>query len=194
MKKRLPIEQLREAGRLAKQMLIDRGILAKESVIDKILKDSKAPTLPGIPSYLPHEWTLKASQRIMRDIVVVWKDKCKNDQKKLQNITEFWKFVIAQLREQEREFGKELTAMSGQVKTMDESMKDVPVLKDIFSPMRKKENINAIQRFLIDSFAVAVVLKQHHNTSEYLNWFIDWTQDMYLLWVQPKKRKDVPRV
>lgn len=193
-KKRAPLEQLREAGRMARQMLVDKGILAKESVIDQIVKDSRAPTLPGIPAYLPHEWTLRAAQRIMRDLVVIWKEETKGKKKQRENITEFWKFVLSNLRAQEEAFATEKKAMPAKIAEMEKKIGEVLVLKEVFSPMRKEENLKAIQHFLVDSFAVAIVVKQHHSVGEYLNWFLDWTQELHLLWVKPSKRKDVKRV
>lgn len=189
-KKRAPIEQLRAAGKIAREMLVKRGLLAEDSVIDKLIMDSKAPTLPGIPAYLPHEWTLQATQQIMRDIVIMWKDECGEDKTRKEDITKFWLYVQSQLRSQESIFNKDFEAMP---KLLD-SMKEVPVLKDVFSPMHKKENIQAIHRFLVDSFAVAIVVKKHHTTSDYLNWFLDWTQDLSALWVRPDKRKKIKRV
>lgn len=188
-KKHAPREQLRAAGKIAKEMLIKRGLRAKDSVIDKIITDSKAPILPGIPSYLPHEWTLKATQQILRDIVILWKEECRNNDEKIENITLFWHFAREQLYQQEKIFAKQTDAMPKLI----ESMKEIPVLRDIFSPLRKKENIQAIHRFVIDSFACAIVIKQHHTTSEYLNWFLDWTQDLAALWVRPSHRKRIKR-
>lgn len=189
MKKRAPIEQLRAAGKIAREMLVSRGIIAKDSIIDQLTKVQGAPVLPGIPSYLPHQWTIKAAQRIMYDLIVIWKNECDNTDK-AENITEFFKFVISELRKQEKQFNREVVAMPKIVR----AMKDVPVLKDIFSPMRKKENTKAIHRFFIDSFAVAVALKNSQSTSDYANWFLEWTQDLYALWVNPEERKDIKRV
>ena len=189
-KKRPPIEQLREAGKIARQMLVKRGIITEESVIDKILAEDNAPTLPGIPSYLPHRWTIKATQQIMRDIVILWRDECGDDLSKQENIHRFWLFAQKELYAQAKKFGKESKSMR---KAM-ESMKEVPVLKDVFSPMRKKENAEALHRFIVDSFAVAIVVKHHDTTSDYLNWFLDWTQDLETLWIQPKRRKKFKRV
>lgn len=199
-KKRAPIEQLLKAGKIAKQMLKDKGIEAKESVLDEILKTKGAPPLPGIPTYLPHQWTLKAAQRIMYDLLLLWKQECeKNPTYKIgthsmtegraENIVEFFTFVISELRDQESQYQKEVDNMP----TLLKSLKEVPYLKDIFSPVRKQENIKAIQRFFIDSFAISIVLKANHCTSDYANWFLDWTQDLYLIWINPKVRDKIKR-
>lgn len=189
-KKRAPIEQLRAAGKVARQMLVDKGIIAKESIIDQIMKLDDAPTLPGIPAYLPHQWTIKAAQRMMFDLLIIWKDECKDDVKKAENVTEFFKFVIKELRMQEKKFTEEVGEMSKFI----QSMKDVPVLKEIFSPLRKEQNIKAIHRFFVDSFAIAISLQNNHTTSDYANWFLDWSQDLYALWVKPDEREKLTRV
>lgn len=171
-------------------MLIDKGIISKESAIDALMKTEGAPTLPGIPAYLPHQWTVKAAQRIMRDLLIIWKDECKDDDKRADNITEFFKFVITELRAQEKKYAKEEKEMPELIK----SMKEVPVLKDVFNPMQKKESIKAIQRFFVDSFAVAVALKSAQSTSDYANWFLDWSQDLYAIWIKPEERDKIKRI
>lgn len=182
-KRRAPIQQLLAAGKLAKEMLIQKGVIAKDSVLDKIITSKDAPKLPGVPVYLPQSWTIRASQRMLYDLLLIWKDECKGNNKRAENITEFFKFIVAELRKQEEKYEAEMAAMPKMMRTM----KNVPVLKDIFSPMRKKDTAKAIHRFFIDSFAVAIVLKNNHTTSEYANWFLDWTQELYALWVKPEK-------
>lgn len=187
-KRRPPIEQLRAAGKLAKELLVERHIIAKDSVIDEMINNKDAPTLPGIPAYLPHQWTLKAAQHMMYDFLLMWRDKCKDNDSKAEDITEFFKMVITEFRRQEHLYNKEIVAMPKLLK----AMKTVPVLKDIFSPMRKKETVRSIQRFFIDSFAVSVVLKHNHSVSEYANWFLEWTEEMHKLWIKPEDRSKTP--
>jgi hypothetical protein len=189
-KKRPPMEQLLAAGRQARQMLRDKGIEAQESVLDVIMKTEGAPMLPGIPVYLPHQWTLKASQRLLRDVMTLWKEECEDDEDRMDDLKEFWIFLIAILRDQEADFAKDEAAMPELIK----SLKDVPVLKDIFGPTRKREAVFAIQRFFVDGFAVSLVLKGNLTTTEYANWFLDWTQDLYSLWVNPQFRERMNRV
>ena len=185
-KKRLPIEQLREAGKIARQMLVDRGILAKESLLDNLLKGKNAPKLPGIPVYLPHQWTLQASQRMMYDLLVIWKIECKGDNEMTENLTEFFKFVVKELRKKERKFDKEVKENRSK---FSKEIDEVPVLKDVFSPLRKKEGMRAMNRFFVDSFAVSIALKNINSVSEYADWFLDWTQELYAIWVKPEKNE-----
>jgi len=187
-KQRAPREQLLEAGKLAKQMLQEKGIQSKESVLDAIIKTEGAPLLPGIPYYLPHRWTLKKSQQIMYDLLLLWKDECNRDKKKNpEDITQFFKFLIKELRKQEKEYDREIARTPKLIK----SLKTIPVLRDIFLPVNKKDTIHSIQRFFLDSLAVAIVVKNNHSTSEYANWFLDWTQELYLLWIRPDMRAKV---
>jgi hypothetical protein len=183
-KKRLPITQLKEAGEIARKMLVERKIIAEDSILDKLRNDKSMPVLPGIPEYLPHQWTIKASQQMMYDLLLMWKDKCKNP-KKVENITEFFKFLVNEMQVQIKKFQKEEKAMAKRIKSIDE----VPVLREIFSPIQKKETAKAIQRFFVDSFAVAVMLKNQSSTSEYAVWFLEWTQDMDKLWSKREKEK-----
>ena len=183
-KKRLPIEQLKEAGKQARQMLVKKGFITEESTIDKILKKDKAPTLPGIPAYLPHQWTIQASQRMMMDLLVIWKNECIKNNTYAEDLTGFFKFVIKELRRQEKKFEKEMNDMPKLLK----SMKEIPVLKDVFSPMRKKESMHAMQRFFVDSFAVGIAIKNLQSVSEYANRFIDWTQELYAIWQKPEEK------
>jgi hypothetical protein len=190
-KHRAPREQLLEAGEKAKKMLQDKGIIAKKSILDEIAKNKDAPLLPGIPTYLPHRWTIKKSQQIMYDLLLMWKDKCREDEKKdPENITQFFKFLIAELREQEREYNREIERMP----TLIKSLKTVPVLRDVFFPVNKKETVHAIQRFFLDSLAVAIVVKSNHSTSEYANWFLDWSQELHALWVNPIMKNNMPKI
>ena len=190
-KHRAPREQLLEAGRIAKQMLQEKGIEAKKSILDEITQLEGAPVLPGIPYYLPHRWTLKKSQQIMYDLLLLWKDKCGEDEKKdPENITQFFKFLVAELRKQEKEYDEEIRRMPKLI----ESLKNVPVLRDVFFPVNKKDTVHAIQRFFLDSLAVAIVVKNNHSTSEFANWFLDWTEELYKLWVHPSMRDKIKRV
>lgn len=173
-------------------MLVEKGILAKDSLIDQIIKDEKAPRLPGIPAYLPHQWTVQASIRIMRDLLVLWKVEVKKDNVRAENITEFFKFVVTELHAREKKYQREIKRERAKSKLMDD-INTVPVLKDIFSPLRKKEGIRAIHRFFVDSFAVAIALKNINTTSEYANWFLDWTQDLYALWIPTEERSKMKR-
>lgn len=184
-KKRLPIEQLRSVGKIARELLVEKGILAKDSILDRIVNDKDAPMLPGIPAYLPHQWTIKATQRMLYDLIVMWKIQCKGNLRKSEDITEFFKFVIGELRKQTKIFMKEEKKMAGEIK----NFKEVPVLKEVFSPIQKRETAKVIQRFFMDSFAVAIVLKNNTSTSEYANWFLDWTEEMKKIWVKTDKVK-----
>jgi hypothetical protein len=185
-KLRAPHEQLIAAGNMAKRMLQEKGIEAKKSILDEITKTEGTPMLPGIPYYLPHRWTLKKAQQIMYDLVLLWKEDCKGrkgkkvSERDVENITHFFKFLINELQEQEKQYDREIARMPKLLK----SIKTVPVLKDIFFPVEKRDTVRAIQRFFLDSLAVAIVLKNNHSTSEYFIWFMEWTEELHTLWIK----------
>jgi hypothetical protein len=200
-KKRAPIEQLKEAGRQAIKMLAKKGITTEASILDAILLDKTSPPIPGIPAYLPHQNTLKTAERIMFNLILLWREECtkhpefaivKEDTKgnREDNITEFFRFISQEMQEVEKAFESDMNQMSVLMKGLN----GVPVIKDVFGPMRNLENAKAIHRFFIDSFAIAIVLKSNDTTADYANWFIEWTQDLYALWVTPDKRDKIERV
>lgn len=172
---------------MARDMLAEKGIIAKRSILDEIINTKDAPTLPGIPAYLPHVWTLQGAQHMMYDLLMLWKIECKDNEQRMDNITEFFTFVVKELRRQENLVNREIIAMPHLIK----AMKTVPVLKDVFSPMRKKDTVRSMGRFFVDSFAVSIVVKSNHTVSEYCEWFLDWTQEMLKIWQSPENRDKI---
>ena len=190
-KKRAPIKQLRDLAKFTKELLIKKGIQSEKDVIAEILNTKDAPILPGRhSSYIPRPETIQSAQRMLYDLLIIWKDKNKEHKYRQENITEFWKFVIKEFREQIQITNKELVEMPKMMK----QMKNVPFVKDIFSPMQKKDALKAMQVFFVDSFAVAVVLKNHTSVSSYANWFLDWTQELNKIWIKPQDRDKLKHV
>lgn len=185
-KKHAPIKQLKEAAKEAERMLIERGIHTPESAIDRILKENKV-VLPGIPAYLPHRWTLQEARRYMRDIVRLWVDKNKGNQKKQDNTTEFFSFLVKELNKLEVEAQKKVDNMPTILKSLHDVK--VPVHK-VFSAWQILETTQAITRFMVDSFAVSMVVKEHYTTTEFAEWFMEWTEQLDEYWVA-KEQKDV---
>lgn len=201
-RQRLPIEQLRAAGKAAQEMLVKKGLAAPDSALEKIRQMKDAPMLPGMPEYLPHVDTLHLAQRIMYDLLVMWKAEClktptyyikvgrskrKMTEGRIDNVTEFFKFVVKEMRAIEKLLKKEMDAMPPLLTKLEA----VPVMSDILRPLGKYENTRAMLRFLVDSFAVAVVLKQKHSTAEYADWFLGWSEQLENLWQKPKKTESV---
>jgi hypothetical protein len=50
------------------------------------------------------------------------------------------------------------------------------------SLLSKKETLNSMKRFMVDSFAIAVVVKSHIDVVDFLEWFKDWTDRLLNLW------------
>lgn len=183
-KHRAPIEQLRHAGKMAQEMLIGKGIQAKTSLLAEIMASKNAPVLPGIPPYLPQKGTLKESQRMMRDFLIMWRDKHKTDQR-LEDFGAFSEFVIQHMIDMEHDYNREIVNTPKMMKML----KNTPVMRDIFNPMYKKQALRAMRHFFSASFVVAGILKQKHSTSEYADWFLTWTQELYKCWLSPEERK-----
>ena len=183
-KKHAPIKQLKEAAKEAERLLIERGIHTPESAIDRILKENKI-VLPGIPAYLPHRWTLQESRRYMRDIVKLWIEKNKGNQKKQENTRAFFAFFVKELTGLEAEAQKKVDNMPAIIKSMHDVR--IPVHK-VFSAWQLLETTQAITRFMVDSFAVSMVVKEHHTTTEFVEWFMKWTMDMDALWAKGEKK------
>jgi uncharacterized protein YifE (UPF0438 family) len=179
IKKRLPIEQLREAKIIADEMLKKKGVIARDSIINAIEKDPNAPMLPGIPSYLPHEWTIAAGQLMLYRITKAWMSLNKNNNREIEKIDKFFIYILKRLKEEESKFKKDEKKMSKLIK----KVKNVPILSEVFAPTRNKETAYALQKFFADSFAVAIVLKRNDTTSSYIDWFLnEWTVSMIGLW------------
>lgn len=187
-KKRPPLQQLIEAGKEAEKLLRERGIHTAESAIDRILAENKV-VLPGIPAYLPHRWTLKTARGYMKDIIRLWVDKNKDNQKKQENTTNFFSFLVKQLNELEEEAQKEVDNMPRILKAMKD--RKLPVHK-VFSSWQKLETTQAITRFMVDSFAVSMVVKEHHMTTEFVEWFMKWTMDLEAYWIKNEKKDGQP--
>lgn len=153
-------------------------------MLAEIMSTKGAPVLPGIPPYLPHRHTLKESQRMMRDFLVMWRDKHEKEQK-LEDFGAFSEFVIRYMMDMEHEYNKEIV----NTPKMMRALKGTPVLKDVFDPMYKKTALKSMRHFFSASFVVAGILKQKHSTSEYADWFLTWTQELYKLWLSAEERK-----
>lgn len=184
-KKHAPIAQLKEAAKEAERMLIERGIHTKESAIDRILKENKV-VLPGIPAYLPHRWTLNESRRYMRDILKLWVDKNAKNQKRQDNTSAFFAFLVKELTSIEDEAQVKVDKMPAILRSMH-NLK-VPVHR-VFSAWQLLETTQAITRFMVDSFAVSMVVKEHHTTTEFAEWFMKWTIELDEYWVK-REQKD----
>lgn len=185
-KKHAPIKQLKEAGKEAERMLRERGIHTKESSIDRILAENRV-VLPGIPAYLPHRWTLQDSRRYMRDIVRLWVDKNKGNQRKQENTTAFFSFLVKELTGLEAEAQKKVDKMPAILKAMKD--KNIPVYR-VFSAWQILETTQAITRFMVDSFAVSMVVKEHSSTTQFVEWFMSWTTELEKYWASSEKRDE----
>ena len=184
-KKHAPITQLKEAAKEAERMLVERGIHTPTSAIDRILKENKT-VLPGIPAYLPHRWTLMDSRRYMKDILRLWVEKNKSNQKRQDKTEAFFAFLVNELTKLEDEAQKKVDGMPKILKSMHNVK--IPVHR-VFSAWQLLETTQAITRFMVDSFAVSMVVKEHHTTTEFAEWFMKWSMELEDYWIK-REQKD----
>jgi hypothetical protein len=170
-KKHAPHKQLVRAGKMAHELLAEKGIILPQdkSAIDRILQTANAPTLPGTPAYLPYPWTINASRRILYDLTREWQNENKNDQNKLNDITQYFKFIIRALRDEEKTIDVKIHL------TVQEKKYD-------FKLLHQKDAIKGIRKLMVDSFAVSIIAKSNSDTVTYLDWFHEWTDNLLKQW------------
>lgn len=170
MKKHAPIKQLKEAGEEARKKLVARGVLSADNLVSMTAKKHPDLILPGMPSYIPHKWTIKSAQRIMYDIFKMWQFKNKvaldspeyqDSIKKTDHLSSFIEFCIKEMNYQEEIAKKKMDTQGSMIK----HMKRVPVLGNIFKPVNEHETIKAVKKFFVDSFAVSIIVKGEATTT-----------------------------
>jgi hypothetical protein len=178
-RKRAPIKQLRETALKAGDLLSKRGVIHSVNILEALAKDAIAPILPGIPSYLPHHWTIEASRRIMYDFLVDWAEKNKGSEDKQENSSEFFVFVVKRLTALERKYQKEVRKTELSIK----KIKKAPLVFEIFSPVRRRQTTRGLHKFFVDSFTVFLINKEGGSTTDYAEWFLgEWTPALDKLW------------
>ena len=178
-KRHAPIQQLRKAGQLAYEKLVERGILTHESSIEKIKKEFPELQLPGLYPYIPHKWTIRSSERIMYDIFKLWQFENKFDKKKIDNLTGFIEFTVRELTRMEERAKSKMKNMEKIIKDIE----DAPILGKVFEPVNQYETTKALKKFFVDALAVAVMVNgKDSSTGEFAEWFFSWTESLYNVW------------
>jgi hypothetical protein len=183
LNKKITFDQLIQAGRDSRDILAKRNIIKSddESLIDSIIKDPNSPVLPGgglsksVRPYLPTPWTINACRRIVYDIARIWQSEIKKHSK--YRGSDFFTFVLRELNRVESNLNKEINK---KLKENDYN----------FGLLSRKDTINAIKLFFVDSFAISVVAKSHSDMVDYLKWFDGWTKDLLKLWPDNLKSID----
>lgn len=192
MRKKLPkgltLDQLKEAGKQATEMAIHKGLISRDSRIDAIEKDPQSPKLPGIPAYLPHQWTIEAAKRIMFGLLREWQFKNKKNDALQENVAMFITFTVKRMREEEERINKELRKTPELIDKIDKKNKNIPTLHEVFTPLRKKESIKGIHHFFVDAFAVNIMVKRNDSTTDFVEWFFPWCDQLYQLWVRKDQK------
>lgn len=186
MKKHAPIEQLKKAGEEAHKKLVARGIATQENAVERLMKEKPDLILPGMPSYIPHHDTIRYSQRMMFDLLRLWKDE--HDASKLENLSSFIEFAVTEMNLQESIAKRKIEAMDVKVKNSKKSQ----TLDKVFEPVNQYETVKAMKKFFVDSFAVCVVVRgKTAQTHEFMNWFLSWSEQLDKIWSKKddKKRK-----
>lgn len=189
-KKRAPHKQLIEAGKAARDILADRGIIKRDedSAIAAILADPKAPILPGgggspvsPQPYIPQPWTIHASRRILKDIGRIWQQEVANDDERKSNGIAFFKFILEELNRPKTKLGIAIA------KTVETEQYDQSLLS-------RQETIEGVKRLFIDSFAVAVIVHAHMDVADYLEWFLNWSEQLLQRWPKDQQWIDSGKV
>jgi hypothetical protein len=179
-KRRQHLTQLREAAKVAKKMLFAKKMISSQSIFETLAHKKDAPVLPGIVPYIPDQWTLDHTRQIVMVIVKEWIKKNDKNETEQEKIVPFFRFVIRKMGDQERKW----SALARKEKVENRQFEPIA---SIFSSMRRAETARAVKSFLVDSFAVSVIVKSNGSVSDYLSWFMeDWTPKLNEFWKKDK--------
>ncbi len=183
-KKRAPIAQLKEAGNRAFALLVEKRVVHHRNVLEDIARDANAPILPGIPSYLPHRWTIDAARQAMFVLMEEWIKENDGNEEMQEKAPDFFYFVVKRMKLKEREYKREVKREEFKAFS---NMKEARLISDIFSPVRKHQTAKGLNKFFVDSFAIFIIVKAQGTTTEYAEWFLgEWTPSLYKLWSNQK--------
>jgi hypothetical protein len=174
-KKHAPVNELKQAAKEARKILAQKKIILpdEQSAIRTVLETKGAPPLPGLQPYLPFVWTLNIAKSAMFLISKDWLRESRQNPLLTENVTEFFKYVVKRL--------------DNEIKKADENIKTTVFLKQYnFKTLHQKEAAEGLKKFIVDSFAIAVIVKKNDSVSDYITWFDDWTTRLYLLWQKEK--------
>jgi len=171
MKRRPPRKQLIKAGKAAREILQERKIILppEQSAVNKIQNTKGSPILPGIPAYIPYPWTINAARRVVRDLGRSWLEEIKDSDKRKTVGVEFFKYILEGLNRPKSKISILIT------ETAERKEYDMKYLS-------RKETIDALRRFMVDCFAIAVIVKAHDDVAEFLEWFLQWSESLLNLW------------
>jgi hypothetical protein len=172
--------KLVEAGKFANELLIKKGFQRKETLKEILAEMDNPPILPGMPPYLPHKNTIVQAVNMMYNLCRDWQEENKDQPEREENIVEFTTFVVKRFQALIKKYRKQCNRVPTKIKKMKN---DVPSVAEVFKPLTVKQNTVALNKFFIDSFAVAIMVKQYATVSEYIDWFLnDWAPNLYRVW------------
>lgn len=171
-KKRAPIDKLRYAKKFADELLTERKLILPhdKSAFARLFSEKDSPVLPGVPAYLPHRHTIETTRRVLFDLALIWKEKTKSNSKAQEDVSEFFRFAIKSLEEEN-------------VKVKAKMFQSVVKQEYDLKLFHQKSVVTGIAKFLVDSFAVSVVEKTNSSVSEYMEWFLRWSDSLLKQWL-----------
>lgn len=167
--------------------MVSRGLKAspETSVIDRIRATAGAPMLPGqLQEYLPTPTLINIGRRALLDIGREWQLEKKQDAYTLNKLDAFFVFTVGRLNTESYVFQKLMNEQAETINRMVESGQSTEgkTLAQWLRPQDVKDMVNAMSVFIVDSFAVAMASKAASETVEFLEWYLDWTQQLLNYW------------
>ena len=173
-------DKLVQSGKLANEMLIKRGLQRKETLSELLAMVDNPPVLPGMPQYLPHKNVLVQAANMMYNFALDWKKENVKNPKREDDIVEFTTYIVKSFQRLTKKYKRECNRVSSRISKLKHK---VPTVAELFKPLTLKQNSYALNKFFIDSFAVAIIVKKYDNTSDYVDWFLnDWILNLYKIW------------
>jgi hypothetical protein len=167
--------------------LISRGLKAspETSVIDRIRATAGYPMLPGqLQEYLPTPILINLGRRALLDMGREWQLETKQEMFKQNKLDEFFKFVVGRLNIENYVFQKIMNERAKEINEMEVKgiSAESKTLAQWLKPQDVKDMVNALSVFMVDSFAVAIASRSASETTEFLEWFLNWSQKLLSYW------------
>ena len=195
-KKHAPIKKLRELNKFADDFLVAKGIRlpSQASVIETILHTKGAPSLPGIPAYLPTPWAINLTKRILLNVGKEWVLRTKEDKhpELSSNLDAFMRFAMKVIKEEDFKV-EEVVFSNGEAIRMGVAQGLDLTQETVGSwlrPLIQKEALGAITWFILDTFAVCLATKGASDVPSFYEWFDDWCDKLKLYWPENLRNID----
>ncbi len=174
MRKRAPLKILKESYKESLEILRRKGLILpqEKSLINTNRETNDKVILPGLPEYLPHKQIINFAKLEIIVLIKEWLAECRKKKINPEIFNKFINFVNTKFLENRRKDAA-LVAQEEKNKTYDIKVSN------------KKDTRMAIMKFIVDSWAVAIIKKQNKEVSGYLFWFDDWCEQLLKFWKKP---------